>query len=173
MQCHTKLKHHWTIMKLIILDNVQLHKLFDDRKLLHGGVVTRNKRKYICRPLFTILGRVVQKRIGIKDNPGSSPLQSTTVLLQCIFRTTLTPTIMFYLLMKWLWVQMNPSNYNWRQMCKGQNFFGRLSTVYEIKEIFFMKPHHQHRAVTKMSSCQVYVTSRRGIVQLGSSFGST
>ena len=35
-----------------------------------------------------------------------------------------------------------------------------------------MKPHHQHRAVTKISSCQVYVISRRGIVQLGSSFGS-
>ena len=36
-------------MKLIILDNVQLHKLSDDRNLLYGGVVTRNKRKY--RPL--------------------------------------------------------------------------------------------------------------------------
>ena len=28
------------------------------------------------------------------------------------------------------------------------------------------------RAVTNISSCQVYVISRRGIVQLGSSFGS-
>ena len=36
-----------------------------------------------------------------------------------------------------------------------------------------MKPHHQHKAVAKISSCQVYVISRRGIVQLGSSFGST
>ena len=40
-----------------------------------------------------------------------------------------------------------------------------------------MKPHHQHtctcRAVAKISSCWVYVTSRRGIVQLGSFFGST
>ena len=36
-----------------------------------------------------------------------------------------------------------------------------------------MKPHHQHRAVANISSCRVYVTSRRGIVQLGSSFGST
>ena len=44
--------------------------------------------------------------------------------------------------------------------------------MYKIKEIFFMKPHHQHRAVVKISSCPVYVISRRGIVQLGSSFGS-
>ena len=35
-----------------------------------------------------------------------------------------------------------------------------------------MKPHHQHRAVAKISSCQVYEISRRGIVQLGSFFGS-
>ena len=57
-------------------------------------------------------------------------------------------------------------------MYKGQNFFGRLSTVYEIKEIFFMEPHHQHRAVAKISSCWVYVISGKGIVQLGISFGS-
>ena len=30
---------------------------------------------------------------------------------------------------------------------------------------------HVNRAVTKMSSCQVYAISRRGIEQLGSSFG--
>ena len=59
------------------------------------------------------------------------------------------------------------------KMYKGQNIFGRLSTVFEIKQIFSMKPHHQHRAVAKISSCQVYVASRRGMVQLGSSFGST
>ena len=35
-----------------------------------------------------------------------------------------------------------------------------------------MKPHHQHRAVTKISSCWVYAISRKGIVQLGSLFGS-
>ena len=33
---------------------------------------------------------MVQNRIGIKDNPGSSSLESATVI---IFRTTLTPTI--------------------------------------------------------------------------------
>ena len=54
-------------------------------------------------------------------------------------------------------------------MYKGQNIFGRLSTVYEIKEIFFMKPHHQHRAVAKISGGELYNTH----VQLGSSFGST
>ena len=45
------------------------------------------------RPLNGVqyqLARVVQNRIGIKDNPGSSSLESATVI---IFRTTLTPTI--------------------------------------------------------------------------------
>ena len=137
MQCHTKLKHHWTIMKLIILDNVQLHKLFDDRKLLHRGVITRNMRKN--RPLNSVqyqLARVIQNRIGIKDNPGSSLSESATVLL---YSGQHSPR-QSYCTYLWSdsWVQMNPSNDNWIHRYKEQNKFGRLSTVNEIKEIFFM-----------------------------------
>ena len=43
----------------------------------------------------------------------------------------------------------------------------------EMKEMFFMKPHHQHRPVAKISSCWVYAISTKGIVQLGSFFIST
>ena len=137
MQCHTKLKHHWTIMKLIILDNVQLHKLFDDRKLLHRGVITRNMRKN--RPLNSVqyqLARVIQNRIGIKDNPGSSLSESATVLLYS-WQHSPRQSYCTYL---WSdsWVQMNPSNDNWIHMYKGQNSFGRLSTVNEKKETCFM-----------------------------------
>ena len=40
---------------------------------------------------------MVQNRIGIKDNPGSSSLESATVI---IFRTTLTPTIIIKIIVR-------------------------------------------------------------------------
>ena len=74
---------------------------------------------------------MVQNRIGIKDNPGSSSLESATVI---IFRTTLTPTIIIIVHA----YEATPGFKSTPQMMyKGQNIFGRLSTVSEIEENFF------------------------------------
>ena len=59
---------------------------------------------------------------------------------------------------------------------KDKHFWETEYSIWNKRDLFY-EPPHQHtctcRAVAKIWSCWVYVISKRGIVQLGNSFGST